>query len=57
MDSRQDLLSHQIDLTGIPLSALRFNRGPELNDAIRRVLSNSRRRAPGDSVQVQRDDS
>lgn len=54
MDSRPDLLCHQIDLTGIPLSALRNFRGPELSDAIARMLSNARHCAPGDAVQEQR---
>ena len=54
MDSRQDLSTHQMDLTGIPLSALRNYRRPELNDAIARMMSNARRRAPGDAVQEQR---
>jgi hypothetical protein len=55
MDSRQDLSTHQMDLTGIPLSALRNFRQPELNDAIARMLSNARRCTPGDAVQEQRD--
>ena len=38
MDSRPDLLSHQIDLTGVPLSALRGFRQPELNAAIERAI-------------------
>jgi len=54
MDSRPDLLTHQIDLTGIPLSALRGFRRPELNDAIARMLSNARHGTPGDAVQEQR---
>lgn len=54
MDSRQDLLTHQIDLTGIPLSALGSFHRPELNDAIARLLSNARRCKPGDAVQEQR---
>lgn len=54
MDSRPDLLCHQIDLTGIPLSALRNFRRPELNDAIARMLSNARNCTPGDAVQEQR---
>lgn len=54
MDSRPDLLTHQIDLTGIPLSALRTFSRPELNDAIARLLSNARQSAPGDAVQEQR---
>lgn len=54
MDSRQDLLTHQIDLTGIPLSALRNFHRPELNDAIARMMSTARRCPPGDAVQEQR---
>lgn len=54
MDSRPDLLCHQIDLTGIPLSALRSFARPELNDAIARMMSNARRCTPGDAVQEQR---
>jgi FXSXX-COOH protein len=54
MDSRPDLLCHQIDLTGIPLSALRDFRGPELSEAIARMLSNARSCALGDTVQEQR---
>lgn len=54
MDSRPDLLTHQIDLTQIPLSALRNFRGPELTDAIARMMSNARHCPPGDAVQEQR---
>ncbi|GAA3624014.1 hypothetical protein C8D87_101622 [Lentzea atacamensis] len=54
MDSRPDLLTHQMDLTGIPLSALRNFRGPELDDAIARMMSNARSCTPGDAVQEQR---
>lgn len=54
MDSRPDLLTNQMDLTGIPLSALRTFSRPELNTAIARMLSNARRCTPGDAVQEQR---
>jgi hypothetical protein len=54
MDSGKDLLTHQIDLTGIPLSELCFLRQPDLSDAILRAMSNARSTAPADAVQEQR---
>jgi hypothetical protein len=54
MDSRPDLLTHQIDLTGIPLAALCSFSRPELNDAIARMMSKARHCPPGEAVQEQR---
>jgi hypothetical protein len=54
MDSGKDLLTRQIDLTGISLSDLCFLRRPELSDAIARAMSHARHTAPSEVVQEQR---
>jgi hypothetical protein len=54
MDAGKDLLTHQIDLTGISLSELCFLRRPELTDAIARAMSHARSTTPADAVQEQR---
>jgi hypothetical protein len=54
MERGKDLLTRQIDLTGIPLSELCFLRQPDLNAAILRTMSNARNTAPADGVQEQR---